>query len=725
MAGLIADALGCKKKLYGLWESDSLVITCASGHMLRDPSPSDFTEGEFARFDELPIVPEQFIRHVDSEKQGAWDKIQELLDRKDIDGVIHAGDPDDEGQRIVDDIINASKRKWKDTKRFLCGARAKEAIQKSFANLKDNKDYVLMGVAADCRSQADWLVGMNYSMFYRMLLKEKGISFGRVQTPTVHLVYKREHEIKNFKPQDYFLIKGVWSDSKFDASFVVDKDADYADSEGRVGTKADADKIVEESGSTAVIKSFSKKKVKENPPKGFTQTDIQVEAARRFGITPEQTMKACQDLYIKEVTSYPRSKRNEFEKTEHASADKIIAGVYKVMNALKKYESKVDLSLMSPAWTAKEYEHYALSPIVSDLSKFNGFEGDEEAIYTLIAERFIMQFMPPAISEKVEVTLQAGGGHLYRATVTKPIDIGWKVMLDKQPSSNTLPDIEEGDNVPITPSSKSAKTKAPPFYTKATLIAAMSSIHHHVHDESLKKHLQNRCEGIGTEATRFTIPTNAIKKGQIIEGELIDGELIEGKNLHPTPKLERMMKVADESIRYPDTTAVWDLALEMVREGTQTAEAFMESVITMVEEVILDTDVSEYIQYGNPCPKCKKPTVKIKGKFGDFFVCEKEGCDGKLDADGNVKKPFKKQKGDPNNPKCPECESNTVAKTSKKGTEYFSCEKFPDCKGMAFKETLGAACPKCGLDTVLRKSKKGEFYSCKTYPKCKGIINVP
>lgn len=705
-----------------MWESNTLVISCASGHMLRDPSPNDFIDGDrHIRIDDLPIVPDKFIRHVDEEKLEAWDKLQALLQRKDIDGVIHAGDPDDEGQRIVDDIINASKKKYKNVKRFLCGARAEDAIKKAFANLKDNKDYELMGVAADCRSQADWIVGMNYSIFYRSLLREKNISYGRVQTPTVYLVYKREREIKNFKPSDYFLVQAKWnaqgSDDKFSAKFNVDKEADYVDSEGRIAKKSSAEAIVKESGTTATIQSFSKKKMKKNPPKGLTQTDLQVEAGRRFGISPEDTMEACQSLYTKEVISYPRSKRNEFEMGEHDSADKIIEGIFYVMDSLETHGGSLDLGLVSPAWTKKEYEHYALSPIVTNFSKFNGFEGNEEAIYTIIAERFLMQFLPPATSEKVQVTLLAGNGHRYSSTVENPIDNGWMILSSKPPTAQKLPDINEGDKVDLVPSMKSAKTSPPSYYTKSTLINAMATIHHHVNDESLKKRLQNRCEGIGTEATRFTIPGNAIDKGHLKEDRK--------GFLHPTPLLERMMEVADESVCYPDTTAVWDLALEMIREGKQTPEAFMDNVVGMVEDVILGTDVEAYMpERGNPCPKCKGHTIKLQGKFGVFFACEKDECDGRLDADGNEKVPFKKTKGDPANPKCPKCNANTVKRKSKKGVDYFSCEDFPDCKGVAFEEVLGAPCPKCGLDTVLRKGKKGDFYSCKEFPKCKGILPV-
>ena len=577
---------------------DDKVITWLFGHVLRQADPDEYDERyKFWREKDLPIIPDKWKLIIDKKSAQQFNVVKRLI--KEADEIIHAGDPDREGQLLVDEVLDYVGNK-KPVKRILLNALDERSIKAANEDLRNNEDFFNLKQSALARSRADWLIGMNLSRAYTLAAQRSGykklvLPIGRVKTPTLALVVRREREIENFKPTDYFLIRADFKhvNGNFSAQWIpkIKKSNEkYFDKSKR---------LIDKNFAEEMIKKFSVKphdgkiilcdtnEKKEFQPLPFSLSALQIIAGKQLGYSPKKVLETAQNLYEKKFTSYPRSDCAYLPPNQFKDAKRILNNLSKIPN--KKFSSWItnaDTKIKSRAWNkSKITAHHAIIPTTKQVDLMS-LDEVERNIYLLIARQYIAQFYPEFIFDETVVNVEYKEEIFsVKGKVTKKL--GWKELFtnfqnlkpnEDEVELSDLPKMLKGDEVEYLDGKILNRTTKPPSrFTSATLIQAMKEIHKYVKNEESKKQLKD-VYGIGTEATRATIIEDLIKR----EFLTAQGK---SKILKPTDKANLLIDSLPDEMTYPDSTAIWEDKLHSMSEGEGSLQEFLNGQINFIREL--------------------------------------------------------------------------------------------------------------------------------------------
>ncbi len=469
MAREIAGCLKNPKRGDGYIKTDDGVVTWLVGHVLQQVSPESYdAKYKNWRAEDLPIVPKNWKLEVNPKVAEQFKIVKKLISQ--ADEIIHAGDPDREGQLLVDEVLDFVGNK-KPVKRILLNALDETSIRRANANLRDNAEFFNLKQSALARSRADWLIGMNLSRAYTLAAQRAGnrdvFPIGRVKTPTLALVVRREREIKAFKPIDFFYIVAQFhhKNGNFLAQWKPKITGKFFDSEGRLIDKTFAESYLEKfsaaplDGKIASVKTTTKK---ESQPLPFSLSALQIAAGKIFGYSPQQVLDAAQSLYEKKLTTYPRSDCQFLPTNQFSDAVTIMSHLQKTTdNALKILVEHADANIKSWAWNNKKISaHHAIIPTIKPMT--GGLSDIELNIYNLIAKNYAVQFYPPHVFDETVATVDYKGEKFTaRGKVIK--QMGWREFYIVKKSDDEidqhLPAMENGDAVILIKNRRSKKVQ--------------------------------------------------------------------------------------------------------------------------------------------------------------------------------------------------------------------------------------------------------------------------
>lgn len=494
-------------------------VTWCIGHLLEQAEP-DAYDTRYARWNlaDLPIVPEKWQLKPKPSVAKQLNVIKRLLGE--AEQVIHAGDPDREGQLLVDEVLDyleLAPEKRQNVQRCLINDLNPQAVERAVSRLRDNREFIPLCVSALARSRADWLYGINMTRAYTILGRNAGyngvLSVGRVQTPVLGLVVRRDEEIENFVSKDFYEVKAhivTPAEERFTAMWVPSESCEpHQDEEGRLLNKALAEHVIKRiEGQPAMVTGYNDKRESETAPLPFSLSTLQIEAAKRFNLSAQQVLDLCQRLYeTHKLITYPRSD-SRYLPEEH------FAGRHAVMNAIASHVPElqqvaaVDPDQRNRCWDDKKVDaHHAIIP-TARAGNIN-LSDDERKIYTLVARQYLMQFCPDAMYRKCVIDLDIANGK-FVAKARFLAEAGWRALLgakerDDEDEGSPLPVVAKGDELLCEKGELMERQTQPPRpFTDATLLSAMTGIARFVQDKELKKILR-ATDGLGTEATRAGI----------------------------------------------------------------------------------------------------------------------------------------------------------------------------------------------------------------------------
>ena len=623
LARAIASALPKpqKKEDGCIWLPNGDCVSWCIGHLLEQAEPDAYNPAYKSwQLDHLPIVPDTWQWQEKSKTRKQLSVLKKLI--KKASQLVHAGDPDREGQLLVDEVIHyskVSKAKQDTIQRLLINDLTPSAVKKSLNQLRSNKEFSALSRSALARSRADWLHGINLTRAYTIKGKQGGyqgvLSIGRVQTPILGLVVKRDLERENFIAKDFYQVLAnieTPNNEKFKAKWIPsDACAPHMDSEGRVLNKALAENVIQRiKGQDAKVSQAQYKKKRQAPPLPYNLSSLQIDAAKAFSMSAQQVLDTCQSLYEKhQLITYPRSDSRYLPNEQFRDAPAVIKSLKNNLPQWQEKLNKANTSQRSKAWNDKEVQaHHAIIP-TSKQANIASLSQSEQKLYELIARQYLMQFYPHYEYLESFIELIIAGG-LFRSKGHTPLESGWKSLLPEKKAkqdddeSHPLPQVSIGDNLFCHHGELLAKvTTPPPAFTDASLLAAMTGISRYVQQPDIKAILKET-DGLGTEATRASIIELLFRRNFLIR---------QGKSILSTSTGKALINSLPESLITPDMTAKWEAELNHICQGSGSYAGFMtelEAGLTQLIEQAKTTDVSLFSALPSPT---KKPYKKKGG----------------------------------------------------------------------------------------------------------------
>ena len=621
----IARVLGANTQHDGFMEGNGYQVTWTFGHLCALLDPHEYSEQwKGWNLSSLPMVPARFGIKVSEDKgvQKQFNTIKNLIAK--ADEVINCGDAGQEGELIQRWVYQKAGCKVP-VKRLWISSLTEDAIREGFANLKDQSHYQHLYEAGMMRAIGDWLLGMNATRAYT-LRYAKGVgkdrqvlSIGRVQTPTLALIVKRQHEIEHFVPRTYWELKTIYRDTTFSAQLPVEED-DYAITSLEHG-QALVDSIKD---LPLEITSVEKKKGTEFAPRLFDLTSLQVECNKKFSLSADDTLKVIQSLYEKHVTTYPRVD------TTYLSDD-IYPKVPATLQGIKDYFLQVAPLLPLKADGKKGAESLPKSKKVFDNKKVTdhhaiiptGQRPDnlsdlERKVYNLVALRFIAAFYPDCEVSNTTVLAKAGEVD-FKVTGRQILKMGWRELFAKekqedepQEEQKSLPAFVKGESGPHQPQLQEKTTTPPKYYTEATLLRAMETAGKTVEDEELRDAMKEN--GIGRPSTRAAIIEKLFQRKYIVR---------EKKNIHATELgINLIQTIISPLLKSAELTGRWEKKLREIERGSFTAQQFLDELKQMTAEVVHEVKADKA---GMRCPVCGRGTI-IRGRTRYGCSRWREGC---------------------------------------------------------------------------------------------------
>jgi len=602
LAQAIASALGSVQKDDGYFSVGDNFVTWCFGHILENFQPEDY-DAKFAKWnlDDLPILPQTWKLKITPSCSKQFKVIQSLI--KKADEIVHAGDPDREGQLLVDEVLDFVGNK-KPVQRIFLNALDDKSVKSALQNLQDNKNFSALRDSALGRSRADWLVGMNLSRAFSILSQRQGkenISVGRVMTPTMALVVRREDEIKNFVATKHFAIQADFdfNDKKISATWQIPEN--LSDADGRLldfnVAKNVLDKLKIFSGVAKVL-SVSESEKQEAQPLPYSLSSLQIDAGKKYSYSPQQVLDAMQKLYEMKFTTYPRSDCEYLPENQFGDAEKILTNLANLpVNDFGVWAADADIKIKSRAWNDKKISaHHAIIPTTVPVD-FKKLDDVQQKLYILVAKKYLAQFFTTHkfLSTKVIIDF---ADEKFSATGKNILEVGWKILFSAtDDKEQTLPKLAGGDFLKFVDAKILDKvTKPPAHFTPSTLLQAMKEIFKFVKDDSLKQNLKD-CSGIGTEATRAGIIEKLQTKLQTQHFLKLDKKFLE-----PTDKARQAVKLLPPELTFPDLTAVWENILSDVASGKTPLDVFYQKQLDDLKNFVRDVNDSESEPLPNPPP---------------------------------------------------------------------------------------------------------------------------
>ncbi|PIJ51640.1 DNA topoisomerase III [Erwinia sp. OLTSP20] len=570
--------------------SDQIVTWCI-GHLLEQAEPEIY-DSRFARWSlsDLPIVPEKWQLQPRAAVAKQLNVIKQLL--AGASDIVHAGDPDREGQLLVDEVLDyllLAPEKRQQVQRCLINDLNPQAVARAVNRLRQNKEFIPLCVSALARARADWLYGINMTRAWTLLGRSAGyngvLSVGRVQTPVLGLVVRRDEEIENFVAKTFYEVKAhivTPLEERFVAIWQPSASCEpYQDEEGRLLHRALADHVVSRiSGQPAIVTRYQDKRENELAPLPFSLSVLQIEAAKRYGLSAQTVLDTCQRLYeTHKLITYPRSD-SRYLPDEH------FAGRHTVLNAIQAHQPALTLPATfnseqkNRCWDDSKVDaHHAIIPTARATS--SQLTENENAIYQLIARQYLMQFLPDAVFRKCTIELDIAGG-IFVAKARFLAEAGWRTLLgskerDEENDGMPLPVVAKDDRLLCEGAEVVEKQTQPPRpFTDATLLSAMTGIARFVQDKELKKILR-ATDGLGTEATRAGIIELLFRRTFLYK---------KGRNIHASEAGKALIHALPEMAARPDMTAHWESTLTRISEKQCRYQDFMQPLVETLSQLI-------------------------------------------------------------------------------------------------------------------------------------------
>lgn len=639
----IARVLGCKRSGNGCIVGDKYIVTWALGHLvtLADPEAYDDKYKSW-RMEDLPMLPGRMKLVVIGQTSKQFKAVSSLLSSAEVSDIVIATDAGREGELVARWIIQKANCR-KPMRRLWISSQTDKAIKEGFASLKPSSQYDNLYRSAQCRAEADWLVGLNVTR--ALTCKHNAqLSAGRVQTPTLAMIVRREEDILRFRPKDYFTVKAdfgeytaLYKDGKGQARF-----ADAA------AAKEVADSVRGKRGVLSEVKKVYRFKA---PPAAYDLTELQRDANKKYGYSAKQTLSLMQSLYeTHKLLTYPRTDSRYITKDVAATLPERLRAI-----AIGPYKDSANAVLRSKTIQtkyivndAKVTDHHAIIP-TEQYVDLNKLSREERHIYDLVVRRFIAVLSAPFEYDEVQVKITVGRYNFY----TKGQSVksaGWKAVYDStladddddaEPdlAAQRLPALSQGAAAAVKEVRVCAgKTSPPARYTEATLLTAMENPASQVEDGRLRDALKT-AGGLGTPATR----------ADIIE-KLFNSFYIErrGREIFPTSKGRQLIGIVPPDLKSAELTAKWEQQLSLIAEGKANDRKFIEEMRGYASSLVqaVKSSTAEY-KHDNmtrePCPQCGKYLLEVNGKKGKMLVCQDRDCG------------YRKSISVITNARCPEC----------------------------------------------------------------------
>ena len=638
----IARVLKCNKNITGAIEGNQYIVTWALGHLvtLADPEEYDKKFKEW-NMEVLPMMPKKMELVVIKKTSKQYQAVKTQLFRKDVGEIIIATDAGREGELVARWILEKANC-HKPIKRLWISSVTDKAIKEGFAKLVDGRKYNDLYAAAVSRAEADWLVGINATRALTCKYNAQ-LSCGRVQTPTLAMIAKREEEIRAFKPEEYYgislqagAVKWTWQDQKSGSYRTFSKDRIE-----KIEQLLKNEEILVERVDKSAKKSYA--------PGLYDLTELQRDANKRFGFSAKETLNIMQRLYEShKVLTYPRTD-SKYIGTDVVDTlkDRLKAcavGPYKklagslIMKPIKVNKSFVDDKKVS--------DHHAIIP-TEQYVQLDHMTNEERKIYDLVVRRFLSVLYPPFEYEQTTLRGSAAGEtFVAKGKIVK--EAGWKTVYEYEEGENeeglseqALPDMKSGDRLPIRQIHvTTGKTKPPAHFTEATLLSAMENPVKYMEskDKQAVKTL-GETGGLGTVATRADI----IDK--LFHSFLME---LRGKEIYITSKGKQLLELVPEDLKKPELTADWEMKLSGIAKGKLKQEKFIQEIKGYTVEIIDEIKTGEgKFRHENvtnkKCPVCGKPMLSVNGKQARLLVCQDREC-GHKEVIARI-----------SNARCPEC----------------------------------------------------------------------
>ena len=699
----IARVLKCSKNLPGAIEGSQYIVTWALGHLvtLADPEGYDKKFKEWNMSD-LPMVPKKWELVVIRQTSSQYNHVKSQLFRKDVDCIIIATDAGREGELVARWILDKSGCR-KPIKRLWISSVTDKAIREGFDHLKDGRQYNDLYYAAGARAQADWLVGINATRALTCKYNAQ-LSCGRVQTPTLSIIARREDEIRNFKPEDYYGLRCTTGSgvSRTSWTWQHEKSGSLRSFQKELLTGLEQ-QIRKASLHLDEVHTSSKRTFS---PGLYDLTELQRDANRRFGYSAKETLNIMQRLYENhKVLTYPRTD------SRYIGRD-IVPTIKERLRAccIGPYKQFIAPLLREPLRTGKSFvddskvsDHHAIIP-TEEYVRLDHMTNEERKIYDLVVRRFISVLYPPF--EYEQTTMKASVcGQTFIAKGKIITSAGWRRLYDTWNDSEEdaeeelsareqpLPPLKTGSILPVSGTEvTSGRTKPPARFTEATLLSAMENpVKYMESSDARARKTLGETGGLGTVATR----------ADIIE-KLFHSFLIEkkGNEISITSKGKQLLELVPEDLKKPELTAAWEMKLSDIAKGKQKKDHFIQEIETYTDELIHEIRTAEgTFRHDNltntRCPRCQKRMLAVNGKNSRLLVCQDREC-GYRETIARL-----------SNARCPNCHKKM--EIIKKGSEEtFVCtcgykEKMSAFKARRQKE--GAGVSKRDVQNYLKKQK--------------------
>ncbi len=593
--------------------SNGDTVSWCIGHLLEQVEPEVY-DPAYKKWshEHLPIVPDKWKLTAKKKTSKQLSVLRKLV--KQADQLVHAGDPDREGQLLVDEVINflgVSQAKTAAVQRCLISDLNSKAVKRAISSLRSNREFIPLSTSALARSRADWLYGINLTRAYTLQGQKAGysgvLSVGRVQTPVLGLVVRRDQAIECFVSRPFYelwaqletqtgeLFKAKWQPSV--------ECQPYLDEQGRNLSKPLADNVASRiSHQSAVVSALDRDHKVQAAPLPFNLSALQIEASKAFGLSAQQVLDVCQSLYERhKLITYPRSDCRYLPKEHLDDARFVVEAIQKnsaasgefvkLLGAKSETTQLLDLNRKSRAWNdSKVSAHHAIIPTQKTLAAgkvTTTLKPVEEKIYRLVCRNYIAQFLPKHEFYAVKAEVSIGTG-VFIAKAKEPIAIGWKIAFpvscskskDNGEIEQKIPSLVVGQALMSLQAEVAEKNTSPPKpYTDASLLAAMTGISAHVSDPQLKKILRET-DGLGTEATRAGIIELLFKRGYLRR---------QGKTIFSTGTGQSLVNALPSLATHPDLTALWESQLSAINDGNGSYQELMMPLQDQLKSMVDDS----------------------------------------------------------------------------------------------------------------------------------------
>ncbi|MGL5980980.1 MAG: DNA topoisomerase 3 [Phocaeicola sp.] len=713
----IADVLGAKTKRDGYIEGNGYQVTWTFGHLCTLKEPHEYTPSwKSWSLSSLPMIPPRFgIKVISSpsiEKQ--FRTIESLMQQ--ADEIINCGDAGQEGELIQRWVMQKAGVKCP-VKRLWISSLTEEAIREGFKNLKDQTEFQPLYEAGLSRAIGDWTLGMNATRLYTLKYGQhkQVLSIGRVQTPTLALIVKRQLEIDDFTPQQYWVLTTLYRNTTFTALLrKTDEELaqEESDKKGTTSSKTEENRGIPPITDVATgealmeriqqapftVTGVTSKKGNEAPPRLFDLTSLQVECNKKFGYSADETLRLIQSLYEKKVATYPRVDTTFLSEDIYPKCPTILAGI-------KPYEAFTAPLMGKPLLKSKKVfdnkkvtDHHAIIPTGQNPTNLTDME---KRVFDLIARRFIAAFYPDCKFSTTTIMGEADSIE-FKVTGKQILEPGWRVIFSKEvkeeikeesqegsDEERTLPTFNRGESGPHVPSLSEKWTQPPRPYSEATLLRAMETAGKQVEDDELRDALKEN--GIGRPSTRAAIIETLFKRNYIRK---------ERKNLIATPTgVELIGLIHEELLKSAQLTGIWEKKLREIERKSYQASTFLEELKQMVQEVVhsvLSDNTNRRITILQPTV-VEEITKAVKKKKATTRKKKEEKADG-----SSTSKAQTTSQADNTNSN----EAATSKAKSSSAKESVGTNKTDVNPSLLNREEngpkVGSPCPQCGKGTIIK-----------------------